>query len=160
MEDQHVRKRSPRHTPPMSPTDTLAAAAAAAAAAFIASPAPPAAVNASAPNCLSYEASNFSTAVAAIRAEESIERLLVIANQCRQAEGTVRTPLVLLQVLALVRQYECSSASPTAVTPSSLAEYGRGMQKHGKQSHIAVLLSEATDRVLISLLRAFFPCLM
>lgn len=78
---------------------------------------------------LSCESDDFATTVAAIRAVDSVARLRAFADQCGHQEGVVRTPLVLLQLLALVRQYECQSH--VAGAPSERATFGRELEAHG-----------------------------
>ena len=81
---------------------------------------------------------DFSATVAAIRVHESAARLHSFADECQQQEGVVRTPLVLLQVLALMRQFECSSpltagaARATDASDDAFQAFGRGLEAHGQ----------------------------
>jgi hypothetical protein len=77
---------------------------------------------------------DFSATVAAIRVHESAARLHSFADECQQKEGVIRTPLVLLQILALVRQYECSSQLTASGASASHDVFGRGLEAHGQTS--------------------------
>ena len=81
---------------------------------------------------------------------QSAEQLRAFAERCRHREGVVRTPLVLLQVLALSRQFECTRAYPSvgqsaAYATAAAAEevkaleaqvdaYGQAMRAHGQSA--------------------------
>jgi hypothetical protein len=77
---------------------------------------------------------DFRMNVAAIRMLASIADLQAFIEQCQQREGAVRTPLVLLQLIALMRQFECMS--PLASTSQSEL-FGRRMDAHGQPSDTA-----------------------
>lgn len=137
----------PAQQPHSRPTTTLAVAADPAAASLAAPPAATAAVHALNEHAplvsvgLSYS-NDFPAMVAAIGAEASIERLRSFAEECRQQEGSVRTPLALLQLLTLVRQFECTlvldvmtaarRAATTASTSVLETSMRRSMQQHGQ----------------------------
>lgn len=81
---------------------------------------------------LSCEIGDFDRTVAAIRAQDSAARLRAFADACQQKEGVMRTPVVLLQLLALMRQYEClSPITGTVAERAASAELGRGLEAHG-----------------------------
>ena len=81
---------------------------------------------------LSCEVGDFHTTVAAIRVHDSAARLRAFADACRQKEGVVRTPMVLLQLLALIRQFEClSPLVGTASVQATSDQFGRDLEAHG-----------------------------
>lgn len=72
--------------------------------------------------------------------------LRVFIDQCQQREGVVRTPLELLQLIALTRQYECLSAADNDVAPSDLAQsdvFRRGLEAHGQSRSLARVRSSS-----------------
>ena len=76
------------------------------------------------------DAGRFISTVRQIASLSSISQLGAHAERWRQKEGTVRSPLVLLQVLALSRQFACMQAPPS--TPAKMKAYGRGLKAHGQ----------------------------
>jgi len=86
------------------------------------------------------------TAVAALTGQ-SASQLRALAERYRHREGVVRTPLVLLQVLALSRQFECTRVYPSVEQSAADATagvaavkameaqvdaYGQAMRAHGQ----------------------------
>jgi len=86
------------------------------------------------------------TAVAALTGQ-SASQLRALAERYRHREGVVRTPLVLLQVLALSRQFECTRVYPSVEQSAADATagvaavkameaqvdaYGQAMWAHGQ----------------------------
>jgi hypothetical protein len=76
------------------------------------------------------DAGRFISTVRQIASLSSISQLGAHAERWRQKEGTVRSPLVLLQVLALSRQFACMQAPPS--TPAKMKAYGRDLKAHGQ----------------------------
>ena len=91
------------------------------------------------------------TAVAALTGQ-SASQLRAFAERYRHREGVVRTPMVLLQVLALSRQFECTRAYPSVLQSAADATagvaavkameaqvdvYGQAMRAHGQSAAAA-----------------------
>jgi len=74
-------------------------------------------------------------AVEEIPSLESATQLHSWAEDWRHREGTVRSPLVLLQALALAREFTCLHPLPTKRKPgkAKLTAYGQDMRAHGER---------------------------
>jgi len=118
-----MQQRASSHPQAAGSAAATASTAAAAAAALAAAPTPATA----APQ---EDADRFISTVRQIASLSSISQLGAHAERWRQKEGTVRSPLVLLQVLALSRQFACMQAPPS--TPAKMKDYGRGLKAHGQ----------------------------
>ena len=68
--------------------------------------------------------------------QHSITQLQSFAETCWQREGVVRTPFVLLQVLALTQQFVCSQGMPAQAAAAAAADMdacAKQLQAHGQQ---------------------------
>ena len=116
--------------------DASAAAAAAVAAAATPVAAAPAhstsgaAAAAAAAATAAASALAFAAAVEEIARESSAAQLLLLAQRFGQQEERARTPWVVLQVLALGRQWECMQTAPP--TAAQMPTYAKGLQAHGQ----------------------------
>lgn len=72
----------------------------------------------------------FATAVLDIAAEPSALRLRSFAERCRHEEGVARCPFVLLQALALARQFQCLHPPPEA--QHERKRYAQSLKAHGE----------------------------
>lgn len=72
----------------------------------------------------------FAAAVEEIARESSAAQLLLLAQRFGQQEERARTPWVVLQVLALGRQWECMQTAPP--TAAQMPAYAKGLQAHGQ----------------------------
>ena len=116
--------------------DASAAAAAAVAAAATPVAAAPAhstsgaAAAATAAATAAASALAFAAAVEEIARESSAAQLLLLAQRFGQQEERARTPWIVLQVLALGRQWECMQTAPP--TAAQMPAYAKGLQAHGQ----------------------------
>jgi len=108
------------------------AAAPAAAAAALPFPPAPAAPQEEEEGEEAAAGASFLSAVDQIAGLSSAAQLRVHAERWRAEEGHVRTPLVLLQLLALARQFACMRRPPA--TPAERKTYGIGLKKHGQST--------------------------
>jgi hypothetical protein len=83
---------------------------------------------------------SFAAAVVSIR-EQPVDQLWRFAERCREQEGLLRTPLVLLQLIALSRQYESTQAAAAAAATAAASDdakqaraHSRGLRAHGSQT--------------------------
>ena len=72
----------------------------------------------------------FAAAVEEIARESSAAQLLLLAQRFGQQEERARTPWMVLQVLALGRQWECMQTAPP--TAAQMPAYAKGLQAHGQ----------------------------
>ena len=72
----------------------------------------------------------FAAAVEEIARESSAAQLLLLAQRFGQREERARTPWMVLQVLALGRQWECMQTAPP--TAAQMPAYAKGLQAHGQ----------------------------
>ena len=112
--------------------DASAAAAAAVAAAATPVAAAPAHSTSGAAAAATAAASAlaFAAAVEEIARESSAAQLLLLAQRFGQQEERARTPWMVLQVLALGRQWECMQTAPP--TAAQMPAYAKGLQAHGQ----------------------------
>lgn len=73
---------------------------------------------------------DFSSSVALLAACHSAAEMRALAVSWREQEAQVRTPLVLLQVLALTGEYAANHPPPT--NARKLPTYGQQMKAHGQ----------------------------
>ena len=72
----------------------------------------------------------FAAAVEEIARESSAAQLLLLAQRFGQQEERARTPWMVLQVLALGRQWECMQTAPPSA--AQMPAYAKGLQAHGQ----------------------------
>ena len=72
----------------------------------------------------------FAAAVEEIARESSAAQLQLLAQRFGQQEERARTPWMVLQVLALGRQWECMQTAPP--TAAQMPAYAKGLQAHGQ----------------------------
>jgi len=99
---------------------------------LMANPAALVAAVAAAPSSCASAPIVFSTAVRDISHEQSAPTLRAFAQRCLYEEGIARCPFVLLQALALARQFKC--LHPPPVHAESTNRYARELRAHGSST--------------------------
>jgi len=111
-------------------SSAAAAAVAAAATPVAAAPAHSTSGAAAAAAAAASSALAFAAAVEEIARESSAAQLLLLAQRFGQQEERARTPWMVLQVLALGRQWECTQTAPPSA--AQMPAYAKGLQAHGQ----------------------------
>jgi hypothetical protein len=98
---------------------------------------PPLAMAAAAASDASARALRFASDLHNIASLSSASELLLLAQRWRESEGTTRTPFVLLQLLALTRQFVCLTPEPKQESLRKKATWHTALKKHGERKTIA-----------------------